>query len=367
MPKMLEENPTMLIALGFMITAATGIILTAANRVRAATIHALQQKAAVRTENTESLSLKQAMLFPVTGSVTLFSLYMIIKYLPKEWFIHALVGYLTLASVGALAALVKPRLGASIPIGAACCGISLVYLFTRNWVLNNVIAFAICVVALELVHLNSFATGAMLLSGLFFYDIFWVFGTDVMVTVAINIDGPIKLLFPQNILSDDWTKKSLLGLGDIVIPGFFLLQVLRMCLLRSKGRDEFYFWVGIAAYVASLVNTMFVMVVFEHAQPALLYIVPYLLAATMGAAWLRGELGQVFWFDQDAFEASRLGTVTENEANRASLSPKTQTPPPAEEEMSAWEEIKQAALSVFGQDDAYLEEIGIQKKKTAKK
>jgi minor histocompatibility antigen H13 len=29
---------------------------------------------------------------------------------------------------------------------------------------------------------------------LFFYDIFWVFGTEVMVTVAKNLDGPIKLL-----------------------------------------------------------------------------------------------------------------------------------------------------------------------------
>ena len=28
--------------------------------------------------------------------------------------------------------------------------------------------------------------------GLFFYDVFWVFGTDVMVTVAKNFNAPIK-------------------------------------------------------------------------------------------------------------------------------------------------------------------------------
>jgi Signal peptide peptidase len=32
-----------------------------------------------------------------------------------------------------------------------------------------------------------------MLVGLFFYDIFWVFGTDVMVTVAKSFDGPIKV------------------------------------------------------------------------------------------------------------------------------------------------------------------------------
>lgn len=40
-------------------------------------------------------------------------------------------------------------------------------------------------------------SGALLLSGLFFYDIFWVFGTPVMVTVAKSLDAPIKLVFPR--------------------------------------------------------------------------------------------------------------------------------------------------------------------------
>ncbi len=39
--------------------------------------------------------------------------------------------------------------------------------------------------------------GGLLLCGLFFYDIFWVFGTPVMVSVAKSLDAPIKLLFPR--------------------------------------------------------------------------------------------------------------------------------------------------------------------------
>lgn len=54
--------------------------------------------------------------------------------------------------------------------------------------------------------------------GLFLYDIFWVFGTDVMVTVAKAFDAPVKLLFPRDIFAQE-SQYSMLGLGDIVIPG----------------------------------------------------------------------------------------------------------------------------------------------------
>lgn len=57
-------------------------------------------------------------------------------------------------------------------------------------------------------------------SGLFVYDVFWVFGTDVMVTVARSFDVPIKLLFPRALATADTDAQlSMLGLGDIVIPG----------------------------------------------------------------------------------------------------------------------------------------------------
>jgi minor histocompatibility antigen H13 len=56
--------------------------------------------------------------------------------------------------------------------------------------------------------------------GLFIYDVFWVFGTDVMVTVAKGFDAPIKLLYPKTVITEGVkTEFSMLGLGDIVIPG----------------------------------------------------------------------------------------------------------------------------------------------------
>jgi Signal peptide peptidase len=52
---------------------------------------------------------------------------------------------------------------------------------------TRLVRYAYCVCHVQI--------GAIMLVGLFFYDIFWVFGTDVMVTVAKSFDGPIKVNF----------------------------------------------------------------------------------------------------------------------------------------------------------------------------
>jgi len=67
------------------------------------------------------------------------------------------------------------------------------YVYSKSWIYNNLLSIVFCVHALQFIFLGNFKTGAILLSLLFFYDIFFVFGTDVMITVAKNIDAPIKL------------------------------------------------------------------------------------------------------------------------------------------------------------------------------
>ena len=88
---------------------------------------------------------------------------------------------------------------------------------------NNFLGICFCFQGIEKLSLGSYKIAAILLVGLFFCDIFWVFGTDVMVTVAKSLDGPIKILFPRSLELNESGKPdlALLGLGDIVIPGFF--------------------------------------------------------------------------------------------------------------------------------------------------
>lgn len=69
---------------------------------------------------------------------------------------------------------------------------------SQHWIANNLLGLAFAINGVELLHLNNLQTGALLLGGLFFYDIFWVFGTNVMVTVAKSFEAPIKCEYKLN-------------------------------------------------------------------------------------------------------------------------------------------------------------------------
>ena len=53
------------------------------------------------------------------------------------------------------------------------------YALTKAWYLNNALGCAFSVQGIEMLSLGSFVIGAILLMGLFVYDVFWVFGTEV--------------------------------------------------------------------------------------------------------------------------------------------------------------------------------------------
>ncbi|XP_064429050.1 minor histocompatibility antigen H13 isoform X10 [Mirounga angustirostris] len=105
-----------------------------------------------------------------------------------------------------------------------CLGLSSIvgvwYLLRKHWIANNLFGLAFSLNGVELLHLNNVSTGCILLGGLFIYDVFWVFGTNVMVTVAKSFEAPIKLVFPQDLLEKglEADNFAMLGLGDIVIP-----------------------------------------------------------------------------------------------------------------------------------------------------
>ena len=76
------------------------------------------------------------------------------------------------------------------------------WLFTRAWILNNIIGLSIVCLIFRVVKLPSLKIAYMLLGMCFFYDIFWVFistpifGRSVMVVAATALDLPIKIEWP---------------------------------------------------------------------------------------------------------------------------------------------------------------------------
>jgi len=178
---------------------------------------------------------------------------------------------------------------------AGACGGA--YLYNQHWLANNIIGLCFAIQGVEMLSLPNYKTGCMLLGGLFFYDVFWVFGTDVMVTVAKKFDAPIKLIFPANIF-DPASKSSMLGLGDIVIPGILVALMLRLDDHRSPGSNK-YFMTTFVAYILGLAGTIVVMHVFKHAQPALLYLVPACLGAPFLVALVTGEMKLLFEYNEE--------------------------------------------------------------------
>lgn len=68
---------------------------------------------------------------------------------------------------------------------------------SKPWYLTNFVGISFCYCALQIMSPSTFWTGSLILGSLFLYDIYFVFFTPMMVTVATKVDAPIKLLFPR--------------------------------------------------------------------------------------------------------------------------------------------------------------------------
>ena len=105
-----------------------------------------------------------------------------------------------------------------------------------------------------------------------------------------TFEAPIKIVFPQDLMTNGLAASNfaVLGLGDIVIPGIFIALLLRFD-NSLKRKSKTYFYATFIAYFIGLLATIFVMHVFKHAQPALLYLVPACLGTPLLLAVLKGD------------------------------------------------------------------------------
>ncbi|KAI8682869.1 hypothetical protein LRP88_05165 [Fusarium phalaenopsidis] len=239
---------------------------------------------------------------------------------------------------------------------------ALVYTSTTSPFLANMLGYAMCYGSFLLLSPTDFLTSTLVLVGLFFYDIFMVFCTPYMVTVATKLDVPIKLTF------ETADRKSILGLGDIVIPGMVMALALRFDLWRHyirkvkyestelkliekdsagalvtrsevkykevkakyvnvKGNwgdslwtrgplflsgakqlpaeleaarfPKTYFYASIFGYFLGMLVTLAMLLVFKRGQPALLYLVPGVLGSLWLTGLVRGEIKQMWKYTED--------------------------------------------------------------------
>lgn len=211
-----------------------------------------------------------------------------------------------------------------------------IWILTGHWLLMDALGMGLCVAFIALVRLPSLKVSTLLLVGLLVYDVFWVFfssyifSTNVMVKVATRpAENPIgilakrfhlfslgneapklslpgKLVFPS---MQNTGHFSMLGLGDIVMPGLLLCFVLRY---DAYKRTQFmnseaglpppsmyyqkitYFHCSLIGYFLGLLTATLSSEVFQATQPALLYLVPFTLLPLLIMAYLKGDLKRMW-------------------------------------------------------------------------
>eukprot|EP00913_Durusdinium_trenchii_P013669 g12835.t2 len=147
---------------------------------------------------------------------------------------------------------------------------ALAYAISKHWMLNNIMGLSFCLMGIRYVNLSSFRTGVVLLAGLFLYDVFWVFlskplfGANVMVSVAKGIEAPMKLLLPRDCGGCGDLK---FGMRDLCGDESTWVKV-----KMSEGSSTGFIYLNVAImmYILSLAATIAAMIIFNHAQPALL-------------------------------------------------------------------------------------------------
>lgn len=273
----------------------------------------------------------------------------------REWLLRFF-----LQGMGEEKAYIKFATMTSLPLAAATAAL---YFTTTSPFLSNMLGYGMCYCSFLVLSPTDLLIGSLVLWGLFFYDIFMVFYTPFMVTVATTLDVPIKLQFKTA------QRQSILGLGDIVIPGMFIAWALRADLwlhykrlvkyestdlqivekdassgeivtrsetkhrevkppyVEVKGnwgdwfwtrrfmylcapRDippsvaasnfkKTYFYASMVGYLLGMLATLAMLLVFKRGQPALLYLVPGVLGCTYATAIARGELKALWKYTED--------------------------------------------------------------------
>jgi len=250
--------------------------------------------------------------------------------------------------------------------------------YTFFWVTQDIMGACMCIMFLSLIKLNSIRVASLLLTIAFLYDIFFVFitpmifnGDSVMITVATSggapkadpswcekypddkdcLGGdPLPMLFTIPRFFDYQGGASLLGLGDIVLPGLLLSFAARLDAAKHlvglmvggrgishsntcpEGRKCFgsctcmglfnggYFGPLVVAYGIGLLMANVAVYKFQMGQPALLYLVPCCLGTMVYMGWRRNELNQM-WEGARTIKAADKLVYGEEEGQDGSMMP----------------------------------------------
>ncbi|KAG8440534.1 hypothetical protein GDO86_006325 [Hymenochirus boettgeri] len=214
-------------------------------------------------------------------------------------------------------------------LAAFCIAVSLTWVVFRNedrwiWILQDILGITFCLNFIKTLRMPNFKACVILLGLLLLYDVFFVFitpfitkdGVSIMVEVASGPSGnkneesylevpdepystneklPVVIRVPRLeyfAVTVCQMSFSLLGFGDIIVPGLLVAYCRRFDVRSSSS--FIYFFSCTIAYAIGMVLTFIVLILMKMGQPALLYLVPCTLITSSFVAWRRKEIKK-FW------------------------------------------------------------------------
>ncbi|OBS76898.1 hypothetical protein A6R68_16654 [Neotoma lepida] len=213
-----------------------------------------------------------------------------------------------------------------------CIAVAVVWAVFRNedrwaWILQDILGIAFCLNLIKTMKLPNFKSCVILLGLLLVYDVFFVFitpfitknGESIMVELAAGPFGnaekndgnfveatgqpsapheklPVLIRVPKlicySVMSVCFMPVSILGFGDIIVPGLLIAYCRRFDV--QTGSSSVYYISSTIAYAVGMIITFVVLVLMKKGQPALLYLVPCTLITASVVAWSRKEMKK-FW------------------------------------------------------------------------
>jgi len=204
---------------------------------------------------------------------------------------------------------------AGVILAVFCLSLSVTWFIFRHsswaWILQDIIGFFFCIFTISELHLPNFKLLTLLLVGFCVYDVFMVYitpyltpkGDSIMVSVATGGSHPEKLPFlflvPHLAVSELHSvcniglSYSMLGFGDIIIPGFLGGYCAYFDLLNVHAH-YYYWWTFIFSYGFGLILTFVALILMATGQPALFFLVPSTVGSLLLCAYVRKETN-FFW------------------------------------------------------------------------
>lgn len=233
---------------------------------------------------------------------------------------------------------------------ALCVALAVFWAVMRHapyaWVIQDILGYAFCINVMRTVFVPNIKICTIMLIMLFIYDIFFVFitplftkdGQSIMVKVATggaessggnSYSGkaaemlPMVFTVPKLSISEIGNCQlgmSLLGFGDVIIPGLLICHNHAFD-LRVNSKRAYYITTCIG-YGLGLIITFVALALMEQGQPALLYLVPCTLIPTFALGLFRKEV-KLLWsgvpYETKPAESAQAASAPESAVHTGSV------------------------------------------------